>query len=329
MTLEHALVRGVGAAIAPGGERGRLSVLMYHRVLERHDPLHDFGTPAATFDAQMAALAEVFNVLPLAEAVERMRSGRLPARAVAITFDDGYRDNAELACPILRRHGLSATFFVSSGLLDGGIMFHDAVSEAMQRCAADSIDLAWLGLGVLPLSSAPLRSAAIGKVAARIKPLVSSERCEVTRRIAEQAGVPLPTDLMMSSEQVRGLVAAGMDVGGHTRDHPILTSIGDDEAREQIVGNKRDLEALTGRPLRLFAYPNGKPGKDYAPRHAAMVRDCGYEAAVTTAFGSGGIETDPMQIPRLAPWEMSTRGFVLRLLAHGWRTRDLQTLAAA
>ena len=158
MTVENALIRTVGSAIAPGGMNGRLSVLMYHRVLEKPDPVHDFGTPAAAFDAQMAALAEVFNVLPLEEAVALMRAGNLPPRAVAITFDDGYRDNVELACPILRRHGLSATFFVSSGLLDGGIMFHDAVAEALQRCPESSIDLSWLGLGIVPLSTPQLRS---------------------------------------------------------------------------------------------------------------------------------------------------------------------------
>lgn len=328
MTLERALLRSVGNVLAPAGTRARLTVVMYHRIISQANPLHDFGTSEAAFDAEMAALAEVFNVLPLAEAVERMHAGRLPARAVAITFDDGYRDNAELACPILQRHGLTATFFISTGLLDGGIMFHDAVSEAIQRCSADSIDLSWLGLGALPLNTPQLRCAAIGRIAAQIKPVASRERHEITRRLAQELGVELPTDLMMSSGQVRQLLLAGMDIGGHTRDHPILTSISDEAAREQIASNKRDLESLSGRRVHLFAYPNGKPDKDYAARHTAIVRDCGYEAAVTTAFGSGGVETDLMQIPRIAPWEMSTRAFVARLLAHGRRTRHLATTAA-
>ncbi len=301
---------------------------MYHRILLKANPLHNFGTNEIVFDAEMAALAEVFSVLPLAEAVELMRAGALPARAVAITFDDGYRDNVELALPILQRHRLTATFFISTGLLDGGIMFHDAVAEAIQRCNAESVDLSWLGLGILPLNAPQLRGAAIGRIAAQIKPVASCRRREMTQRLAEQLGVELPNNLMMNSDHVRQLALAGMDVGGHTRDHPILTSISDEAVREQITSNKRDLESLSDRRVHLFAYPNGKPDQDYATRHTGIVRDCGYEAAVTTAFGSGGIETDLMQIPRIAPWEMSTRAFVMRLLVHGRRTRHLATTAA-
>ncbi len=328
MTLEHALIRGLGSLIAPGGRQGRLAVLMYHRVLAEADPIHDFGTPVSTFDAQMAALADVFNVLPLAEAVERMHAGTLPPRAVAITFDDGYRDNVEVACPILRRHGLSATFFISTAMLDGGIMFHDAVSEVIRRFPADHIELAWLGLGTLPLNEPGSRCAAIDRIARAIKPGAPQQRFEITRKLADSAGIALPTDLMMTDDHVRQLAASGMEIGGHTHDHPILTSISDDEVREQIMVNRRRLESITGRTLTLFAYPNGKPNQDYTVRHAAIVRECGYRAAVSTAYGSGGMETDLMQIPRIAPWEMSTRGFVLRLVAFGQRTRNLHTSAA-
>jgi peptidoglycan/xylan/chitin deacetylase (PgdA/CDA1 family) len=327
MSMESVLLRKTGDLLAPGGQQGRLTVLMYHRILDQADELHDFGTLAEDFDAQMRALSEVFNVLPLDVAIERMRTGSLPPRAVSITFDDGYRDNLELACPILRRHGLTATFFVASGLFDGGIMFHDAVSEVVRRYKGDNIDLGWLGLGTAGLRGPAQRAEAISRIAARIKPFDLKERDQATRRLAELAGVEFPRNLMMSADAVRQLVVAGMDIGGHTHDHPILTSIPDDEVREQILLNRRCLESLANRPLTLFAYPNGKPDQDYCARHAKIVRECGYSAAVTTAFGSGGIETDPLQIPRIAPWDRSPRRFVMRLLAHGKRTRNLTTTA--
>ena len=97
-----------------------------------------------------------FNVLPLALAVERLRQGDLPARALAITFDDGYADNAEVAAPILERLGLPATFFVTTGFLQGGCMWNDRVIEALRNCAADELDLSELGLGTLDLQ--PRRS---------------------------------------------------------------------------------------------------------------------------------------------------------------------------
>lgn len=325
--MESALLRKTGDFLAPGGQRGRLTVLMYHRLLNQADELHDFGTLATDFDAQMRALSEVFNVLPLDVAVERMRAGALPPRAVCITFDDGYRDNLELACPILVRHGLTATFFVASGVFESGIMFHDAVSEVIRRHSGDSVDLGWLGLGTIGLRTPAQRAEAIVRIAAHIKPFDPKERGVVTRRLADSAGVEIPRNLMMNADEVRKLVAAGMTIGGHTHDHPILTSIPDDEVREQILLNRRCLESLTDAPLTLFAYPNGKPDQDYAARHASIVRDCGYSAAVTTAFGSGGIETDPLQIPRIAPWDRNVRRFVVRLLAHGKRTQNLTTEA--
>ena len=103
--------------LSPGGRRGRLSILIYHRVLARDDPFAPWGIGAEGFTAQMAALRNHFNVIPLSEAIARLRSGSLPPRAAAVTFDDGYRDNLTVALPILRRYGIPATVFVASGTM--------------------------------------------------------------------------------------------------------------------------------------------------------------------------------------------------------------------
>ena len=86
------------------------------------------------FEAQMRVVAENFVPLPLSEAVDRLMIGELPPRAACVTFDDGYIDNVELALPILQSHGLSATFFVATGYLDGGWMWNDKVIGAPAVC---------------------------------------------------------------------------------------------------------------------------------------------------------------------------------------------------
>src|SRR6185295_2112486 len=111
------------------------------------DPVASGTVDAAAFDWQMECLSRCFRVLPLSEAVERLRQGTLPGRAACVTFDDGYADNAEVALPILRRHGLCATFFVATGFLDGGIMFNDRVIEAVRGAPGAQLDLTPLGLG--------------------------------------------------------------------------------------------------------------------------------------------------------------------------------------
>src|SRR5882672_3382138 len=129
----------------------RLSVLIYHRVHAQRDPLFPDEPTAAEFAARMRWMGANFDVLPLAQAVQGLKRGDLPRRALCITFDDGYADNHDVAMPILRQLGLPATFFVSSGYLDGGCMFNDVVIEAVRQARVKTLDLASLGLGQYPL----------------------------------------------------------------------------------------------------------------------------------------------------------------------------------
>src|SRR6478735_10045288 len=107
ISLTSRLIRVVGDAIAPGkpGE-GRLCIINYHRILEQPDPLLSSEPDIATFRWQMQLLAKCFNVMPLHDAVKAMQTQRMPPRAVAITFDDGYRSIHDLALPILREFSL-------------------------------------------------------------------------------------------------------------------------------------------------------------------------------------------------------------------------------
>lgn len=105
-----------------------------------------------------------------------------------------------------------------------------------------------------------------------------------------------------------------MEIGGHTVSHPILLNLSDEEARREIADGKRLLENITGTPLKLFAYPNGKPEKDYGTAHVSMVQQLGFAAAVSTTWGTAHAGSDLYQLPRFTPWDKSPRRFVLRLL---------------
>src|SRR5438067_10198380 len=111
--------------VALGSVSQRLSILVFHRVLPQQDPLFPDEMDAQRFDKLLALLKSCFNVVSLRDGIDGLRRGKLPSRAVCITFDDGYADNAEIALPILQRHGMPATFFVATGFLDGGRMFND------------------------------------------------------------------------------------------------------------------------------------------------------------------------------------------------------------
>ncbi|HNT38999.1 MAG TPA: polysaccharide deacetylase family protein [Rubrivivax sp.] len=313
------LLRPLFSLRSPAGANGRLSILIFHRVLPAPDPLFPGEADAARFDRICGWLAALFNVLPLDRAVEHLRAGSLPARAAAITFDDGYADNRTVALPILQRHGLTATFFIATGFLDGGRMFNDSVIEALRRTSLPQIDLRDLGLGLdaaLALDSDMARRTAIDSVLRAVKYLPQTRRQAVVDELAQRCAVALPDELMMSSAQVRELRAAGMGIGAHTRTHPILAKLSTEDARAEIAGGRRDLEQLLGERIGLFAYPNGRPGEDYHAGTAALVRELAFDAAVTTAWGAADSSCDRHQLPRFSPWDRSALRFGWRLLGN-------------
>lgn len=300
--------------LSPSGSRGRLSILIFHRVVERPDPLDPDLPVADEFERRMRWIRGWFNVLPLGVAVERLFDGTLPSRAMAITFDDGYADNEVIAAPILSRLGLTATFFVSTGYLDGGCMWNDRVIESMRAFPRDSIDLGTLGLGQHELASLTDRCVATDAVLDAIKHLNPADRLAATDAIVDMAGRPPMPRLMMSPDQVRNLVRQGMQVGGHTVTHPILNCLGPTEAYAEVRDGKLALERMLGQPIQLFAYPNGNPEVDYRTEHARMVAECGFTAAVSTAWGAASRQSDRFQLPRFTPWDRTKYRFGARLL---------------
>ena len=310
------LTKLLGATLSPGGARGNLSVLIFHRVLSTPDPLFPDEPDVNRFAEILSWVGRAFNVIPLAQGLAGLKAGTLPPRALAITFDDGYQDNFTVALPVLQRFGMHATFFVASGFLDGGRMWNDTVIESVRACTASRLDLDHLGLGRHDLSSPASRRRAIDTLLPQIKYMPLIERTDCVQRIAEAADVHLPSDLMMRSAQLASLSDSGMEIGGHTRTHPILARLPDADALHEIKGGKADIESIIGKGISLFAYPNGKPGKDYLARHVDMVRSAGFQMAVSTAPGVARPGCDLFQVPRFTPWDKTATRFGLRLVSN-------------
>jgi peptidoglycan/xylan/chitin deacetylase (PgdA/CDA1 family) len=306
--------------MSPSGRRGRLSILIFHRVLPKADPLIPELPTAADFEATMRWVGSWFNVLPLGAAIQRLYEGSIPARALAITFDDGYADNEEVAAPILNKLGMTATFFVATGFLDGGCMWNDQVIEAIRHARSPAIDLRSLGLAQIPLTTDTERRQAVTSLLTAIKHLEQPQRQALADAIATTAGLDRAPALMMRPQQVRALRAHGMEIGAHTVTHPILTRLSADAAFDEMSRSKRDLEQVLGETVPLFAYPNGVPVQDYGNEHAAMARECGFDAAVSTAWGAASASSDRFQLPRFTPWDRTRLRYGVRLLHNLGRT---------
>lgn len=315
-------IKPILSLLSPQAERARLSILIFHRVLPRPDPLFPGEVDAQQFDQLLGWIGKWCNVLPLDEAVVSLREGRLPPRAAAITFDDGYADNHDLAMPILERHGMSATFFIATGFLDGGRMWNDTVIEAVRTTSAEWIDLKDFGVeppqgeAYWTLGSVAQRRALIGAILGKLKYVDPAQRIGMADAVAARVGGTLRNDLMMSSAQVQQLRQRGMQIGAHTHTHPILERLGRASVRHEILTSKQRLETLLDEPVSLFAYPNGRPLRDYTSETVEVLRELDFGAAVTTAMGAATRASDPLQLPRFTPWDRTRTRFGLRFAAN-------------
>jgi peptidoglycan/xylan/chitin deacetylase (PgdA/CDA1 family) len=313
--LTARLIRGIGDSIA-ARRRGtrRLCIINYHQILDVPDPMLKDEPTLATFRWQMQLMADCFNVLPLSEALEALGSNTLPPRAVCITFDDGYRSLHDLALPVLREFGLAATVFVSTGYVGSGNMWNERIINSVRHLPDGPLDLGVLGMPSVTLATREKRSKLLQDLTTRAKYLPPDERLAVTEKLETLAGARATQSLMLTQDMIRALAAGGVEIGAHTVSHPILSRVDDAAARYEIEQCKHDLEAITGKPVRYFAYPNGKPGLDFNPRHAVMVREAGYEAAFSTAAGAANAAHDLFQLPRSSPWDTTPMLYALRLL---------------
>ncbi len=304
--ITTALARATGA-----NGRQYLAMVNYHRVLAEADPMRPNSPTQATFRWQMQLLAGHMNVLPVELAVTLQAKGQLPDRAICITFDDGYADNATVAYPVLRDLGLPATIFVATAFTAGGIMWNDAIIEFFRDAAAGTYTINGVRYNLQEEVESRRRCAT--EVIHGIKHLPQQQRqLIVDELVASASSTTAPP--MMNAEQLKDLDPALITLGAHTVNHPILESIDDRQATDEISRSRQVIEQISGRPVNLFAYPNGVPDRDFSARHVAMLREQGFLAAVTTRKGVASPTCDRYLLPRFTPWDKTPLRFLTRLL---------------
>lgn len=312
--LRFKSLHSIAAATASFGFKGnKLGILIYHRVLRSNDWIRPHEPSVTAFDWQVSVLKKAFHILPLDQAIRHLASGRLPHRAVSITFDDGYLDNLENAVPVLKRHGASATFFISTGYDNSRSMWNDVILDAIRDTRRTVLNLPEYELPCLGLESYEQRLRAAESVIAKIKYKPWLEREAIALRISSILNTEIATDLMMKQDDLKRMSQSGMLLGAHTVNHPILTSLSDSELEAEVLRSKQYLEEIVDNPVTMFAYPNGKPGRDFKIEQRSLIEKLGFDLAVTTQWGCASPSTDPFMLPRFTPWDATPDRFALRL----------------
>ncbi len=233
-------------------------ILMYHRVADVEPDAYGLAVPPDVFADQAAELARMGCVVPLPE-IDRPGA----ATRVAITFDDGYADNARTAAPLLSRSGLPATFFITTGRLGGRSFWWDRLATALLGAPADldGLDVTVDGRRLwLALDDPGARRTALRFVHRRLRPLPPDVLGGIVDDLVRRSGAPeAPADeLSMTVPELLAMAALPhVSIGGHTRTHLQLGGQAEALQRSEVLGSLSDLAELLGRPVDVFAYPFG------------------------------------------------------------------------
>lgn len=268
-------------------QAGALAVLTYHRVDEpERRPFLYPGMISATpaeFEEQMAFLARSHRLLSLAELLA-VRRGEvpLPQRSVMVTFDDAYRDVAEHAWPIMRRHGVPLTVFVPTAYPDaeGRSFWWDRLYASL----ADRGSFVSTPLGELPVATEQDRLRAFRRLREHVKSLPHERAMELVGDLTGDRD-PAATSAVLGWEELRRLAAEGVQLAPHSHTHPLLDKLPRAEARREIRRSLDELEREIGPTPRAFAYPGG----GFDEEIAAELEEQGFELGFLTRRGANDL----------------------------------------
>ena len=299
-------VTGCGRALRAVGVWDGVLILNYHRVGDARHSLFDRNLWSATdadFDQQMGLISKQFDVIGMNDLDRAHRERR--GRYVMVTFDDGYRDNYENAFPILKRHGVPATFFLTTGFIDSHqVAWWDEIAW-MVRTSSHSSLMANRWTTTPFTFDDPDREVAIRRLLNVYKGVPDEETAEYLTFLAETLETGrCPTDsahdTWMTWDMIREMKANGMTFGGHTVTHPILANQSSSQQDWEVGECKRRLVEELGEPIEAFSYPVGGRSSFNAFTRAALARH-GFRWGFTYISGLyAHNSTDPFAINRAA-----------------------------
>ncbi len=273
--------------------RHRVRILMYHRFPPEH---------RGNFERQCALLARQYTVVSLSEAARRLQGNESIADLAVITVDDGYADMHDVAFPILKKHGLPATLFVTTGFIDRtGWMPGDRVRHAFAHTGEESLQFTD-DQGAVHVFRTEEPGAA-DRLRALLKHVPNRTRTKMLAALETQSTVDDPRKIPdeyapCTWDQLRAMAENGISIGAHTVTHPILSRVETDgDTEREILESKACIERELGKAADLFAYPNGTP-EDMNAVSVACVRSH-FRSAVTAIPGLNAPGADVFQLLRL------------------------------
>ena len=287
----------------------RLIVLCYHRI--RSDVPCEYlfdegvlGPSQSEFERQIKWLKSNFDVLSESEILEQVSKPRLSKRSVAITFDDGYRDNYELAYPVLRAYGMPAIFFLCPALIDNATLgWWDLIPYFIKQSAKSAI---LVGGEKFDVSGSGRKTIEVLQGWMKTRP--AEETASLVEDLSKACEVPFPDQIVqreefMTWDEAREVVRNGISIGSHTHTHRVLGRLDEQAQRWEMTESKRALEEHLGGEVRTIAYPVGRYG-NFTSTTMRIARECGYKGAFSFRTGENApARIDAYDIRRISAGE--------------------------
>ena len=264
----------------------KLVVLCYHRIGTNGIPLFS-DLPPSIFEAQMRYVRRRYRVLSLDDLCEEIEKPSRKEDAVAVTFDDGYRDLYFHALPVLRKYQIPATIFLPVASIETGqVPWYDRIFLALKVFPKDQLEIVLDRPRSFPLTSFKARLETAAEIIQYLRTIPDKRRKEYCVALEQQIILPQDelTDRMLTWDQIRAMCREGITFGSHTMTHPAVSQLTESQLESELGESKQALEHRIGSPALHFAYPFGKPADCGTAALPFLVR-YGYRSSATTVEG--------------------------------------------
>jgi len=294
-------------------------IFIFHRVNDDYDPFLP-SVPVAVFRKQMEFLKQHFPIISLDEVASGSYAESGEKYSVAITFDDGYRDNFLKAFPVLNKLEMPATIFLATGYIESGeLPWYDQISWGFKLTTRPRFSLADVGGPEAALGQRPEVLQAMGKTLAWLRTIDDEKRRTFIPRVFEELGVSAGLSVpnpMLSWDEIKQMSKQKITFGAHTISHPALSRTNGARLEAEIVGSKNKIEEALDLPVRHFAYPFGQPS-DVSDEAKKIVQRAGFSSAVTTVWGFNRPGDDLYDLKRFSPrsnaWDSDLAKMAMKL----------------
>jgi peptidoglycan/xylan/chitin deacetylase (PgdA/CDA1 family) len=309
-------------------------ILLYHRIVDDQTKYLDKGPGmhhhVRDFAQEIPYLKKHYQVLPMDEVVAHIKSGKgFDRPTVAITFDDGYRDNYTIAYPVLKKYDVPATIFLTTSLIGSEERtWTDQIEHALLQTYREYVVVpALFGEERISIRTKGEKRSICIELASKLKSMPDSRRKELLRDIFESLRVngsdPVEPGkrIMLNWDEVREMARNGITFGNHSHTHPILSRMSVQEAKEEILISKKIIEDQLGFEVKHFAYPNGR-AEDFTEEMRDYCQEIGFDSVASVIFGVNTVRDNSTFSLRRVPATRPVELFAGELLKQFIRSKN-------